>query len=217
MPDGEITLQNSYVSSSRAGQVLTFNKTVGSPDTITLPTAVAMATRTVFYPSTMTDNSMGSAIASASSTKQNPSYTGQYEPYHAFDNDDNEDWVTPPNLYSSSDGSYLGSADLGTNATSGEFLKIDLINPMTATALNLKSAGNYIKPASTTIPFITGSGWASSYYYQLDTAQTTTNSVFYELYKYSDGSQENPHAFGLEFRKESDGSTKVLRVQNQLP
>ena len=209
LPDGEITLQNSYVSSSRAGQVLTFNKTVGSPDTITLPTAVAMASRTVFYPSTMTANSMGSAIASASSTKQNPSYTGQYEPYYTFDNDDTEDWVTPPNLYSSSDGSYVGNSDLGTSADNGELLKVDLVNPMTATALNLKSAGSYIKPVSTTITFTSGSGWFSSYYYQLDKAQTTTNSVFYELHKYSDGTKENPHAFGLEFRRESDGSTKV--------
>jgi len=208
IPDKVANLPNFYIGSSITGQVITLNKAVGSADTITIPPAVPVATRNVFHPSTMTTNIMGTAIASASSTKSNPSYTNQYEPYHAFDNDDTEDWVTSSNLYSSTDGSYSGSANLGTNADNGEWLKIDLVNPMKAIALNLKKADNYIKPAST-FPIDVSSGWANTFYYQLDTAQTTTNSVFYELYRISNGARESPDEFGLEFRRESNGTTKV--------
>lgn len=62
------------------------------------------------------------------------------------------------------------------------------------------------QPSATTLPITTGNWSINGLYYNLDSSQTVTNSVFYELYN-SDGSP-GYGGFGLEFRNES-GSTVV--------
>jgi len=62
------------------------------------------------------------------------------------------------------------------------------------------------EPSATTLSFNSG-GWSGSLEYRKDTSQTTSSSVFYELYVIGGNAANSTH--GLEFRKESDGSTKV--------
>src|SRR5210317_1110005 len=71
---------------------------------------------------------------------------------------------------------------------------------------NLGTSTNDVSPSATTISFYAGT-WNGSYEYQLDTSQTTDSAIFYELYNIGGSAADNRH--GLEFRKETDGSTKV--------
>lgn len=66
---------------------------------------------------------------------------------------------------------------------------------------------NMSAPTATTLAFVANSDtWSSSGEYRLDASQSVTDSVFYEVY-FSNVAGDGGH--GLEFRKESDGSTKV--------
>ena len=71
---------------------------------------------------------------------------------------------------------------------------------------NLGTSTNDVSPSATTISTVAGT-WNGSYEYQLDTSQTTDSAIFYELYNIGGSAADNRH--GLEFRKETDGSTKV--------
>lgn len=62
------------------------------------------------------------------------------------------------------------------------------------------------EPTATTISFDAG-GWNQGYEYRKDTSQSTSSSVFYELYAINGGAANTRH--GLEFRRESDGTTTV--------
>lgn len=61
------------------------------------------------------------------------------------------------------------------------------------------------EPSANTISF-TGGSWYNQYEYHKDTSQTTSSSVFYELYGINGGSASNT-GHGLELRLESDGTT----------
>jgi len=58
-----------------------------------------------------------------------------------------------------------------------------------------------------TITFDTGIGWGGSFEYEK--TSTTSSSVFYELYHIGGAAASSSLQNGIEFRQESDGSTKV--------
>src|SRR5210317_1017955 len=105
------------------------------------------------------------------------------------------DLTTQSNVYIYKSGTY--TANVQTSETFAY---------LSNTTGNLGTSTNDVSPSATTISFYAGT-WNGSYEYQLDTSQTTDSAIFYELYNIGGSAADNRH--GLEFRKETDGSTKV--------
>ena len=105
------------------------------------------------------------------------------------------DLTTQSNVYIYKPGTY--TANVQTS---------DTFAYLSNTTGNLGTSTNDVSPSATTISTVAGT-WNGSYEYQLDTSQTTDSAIFYELYNIGGSAADNRH--GLEFRKETDGSTKV--------